>query len=93
MKTTRRLAMLASAALILSACGGGGAGLVPSMPEASTAAGPEQIWIFGGPSCSSVSCTFEQHYERFRRIGDCAGLGAAEWCSARWPDSGIRRDL
>ena len=37
MKTMKRIAMLASAALVLSACGGGGGGLAPAMPETPAA--------------------------------------------------------
>ena len=81
MNTMKRIAMPALAALALSACGGGGAGLVPEPLAAS-----EQAWSTGAPSCNSVGCLHEFHYERFRRLGDCLRRSAASWCPVLWPD-------
>ena len=82
MPMMKRLAMPALATLALYACGGGGgAGLVPE-----PLAVPEQTWSTGAPSCTSVGCIYELHYERFRRLGDCSRRSAASWCPVLWPD-------
>ena len=92
MNAMKRIAMPALAALVLAGCGGGGGVQAPA-----AAASPERVWSPGGPSCDSVGCVNELHYERIRELDgmrcrwrpsepSSAGIGAVPLlCRAPWP--------